>query len=131
MILQPPRSTRSHTLFPYTTLLRSQRLDKRRSHPLLRRFAPALRRVEAAHVAGTDVLADDQLIACEILENHADARAQCMLVPFLQVETVEQHAAFTRLVEPRQQLDRQSAGEGKREEVSVDLGVWPTLKKKK
>src|SRR3546814_4462182 len=35
MIRRPPRSTRTDTLFPYTTLFRSRRLD-RRPHPARR-----------------------------------------------------------------------------------------------
>src|SRR3546814_10167561 len=34
MIRRPPRSTRTDTLFPYTTLFRSNGVDKCRSHPL-------------------------------------------------------------------------------------------------
>src|SRR3546814_3130867 len=36
MILRPPRSTRTDTLFPYTTLFRSDRLaDRQEDHPCL------------------------------------------------------------------------------------------------
>src|SRR3546814_3243359 len=35
MIRRPPRSTRTDTLFPYTTLFRSAAHDAGRSHPLL------------------------------------------------------------------------------------------------
>src|SRR3546814_1428430 len=35
MILRPPRSTRTDTLFPYTTLFRSPPLDFRRAHDRL------------------------------------------------------------------------------------------------
>src|SRR3546814_2636971 len=44
MIRRPPRSTRTDTLFPYTTLLRSRRLDLR---PRPSRVQPAQIRDEA------------------------------------------------------------------------------------
>src|SRR3546814_9483154 len=34
MIRRPPRSTRTYTLFPYTTLFRSERMKKRRPHTI-------------------------------------------------------------------------------------------------
>src|SRR3546814_969536 len=37
MIRRPPRSTRTDTLFPYTTLFRSDRLDRLRHHAVVRR----------------------------------------------------------------------------------------------
>src|SRR3546814_662381 len=39
MIRRPPRSTRTDTLFPYTTLFRSDRPDKRQPGPAI--FLPA------------------------------------------------------------------------------------------
>src|SRR3546814_4595064 len=49
MIRRPPRSTRTDTLFPYTTLFRSHRQEEREGGlPLARRQAPA----GARHVPG-------------------------------------------------------------------------------
>src|SRR3546814_8049794 len=49
MIRRPPRSTRTDTLFPYTTLFRSEtavlRREKGRRRPDLRRFGHALQRI--------------------------------------------------------------------------------------
>src|SRR3546814_20927203 len=39
MIRRPPRSTRTDTLFPYTTLFRSHRPGKERAGPIYRRIA--------------------------------------------------------------------------------------------
>src|SRR3546814_18048591 len=46
MIRRPPRSTRTDTLFPYTTLFRSIR----RIDPILRQIPPALPREQVAHL---------------------------------------------------------------------------------
>src|SRR3546814_2902002 len=40
MIRRPPRSTRTDTLFPYTTLFRSCQTEKRKSHLWLQRPRP-------------------------------------------------------------------------------------------
>src|SRR3546814_1625677 len=45
MTRQPPRSTRTDTLFPYTTLFRSQRHDRRRHRLPAPAGEPALRSV--------------------------------------------------------------------------------------
>src|SRR3546814_20034754 len=47
IIRRPPRSTRTDTLFPYTTLFRSISTAKIASDGLIRRFAPGLREVVA------------------------------------------------------------------------------------
>ena len=62
--------------------------------PFLGRLAPARLVVEIAHVAGADVLADAELVAGEVLEDHADALAQRGLVPVAQVEAVERDRAL-------------------------------------
>src|SRR3546814_5161774 len=51
MIRRPPRSTRTYTLFPYTTLFRSA--DQRHHHhePRLRRMADRVRRPQNDHGA--------------------------------------------------------------------------------
>src|SRR2546425_11838683 len=65
MIRRPPRST----LFPYTTLFRS-----------------------------------DEVVAYEVLEDHADAAAQAVQIVLAQVHAIEQDAPFVGVVQPRQQL---------------------------
>src|SRR3546814_5844657 len=51
MIRQPPRSTRTDTLFPYTTLFRSRRLDAEHHLESQRRAAP-LQRAARRHPQG-------------------------------------------------------------------------------
>jgi hypothetical protein len=57
---------------------------------------PARLVFEGALVARADVFPHQHLVAGEILEYHADALAQNGLVPFLQIEAVEQDAAAGR-----------------------------------
>jgi len=58
------------------------------------------------NVACADVLADVELVAREVLEDHADAPAQCRRLPLGEVESVEADAAGVGRVEARQQLDQ-------------------------
>ena len=51
-----------------------------------------------------DVLGGGQVIAHEVLEDHADARAQRGEVVLAQVAAVEQDAAFVGVVQAREQL---------------------------
>ena len=62
--------------------------------PFSRRVLPARLVVERRDVAGADVLADQQLIADEVLEDDADRAAQRAGVPLAQVEAVEQDRAL-------------------------------------
>ena len=52
--------------------------------------------LEMRDVAGADVLADQQLVAREVLEDHADARAQRRSAPLGESRAVEQDAARYR-----------------------------------
>ncbi len=56
-------------------------------------------------VTRADVLADQHLIANEILEDHADTFAERALIPLLQIEPIEQDAPARRRIQPREQLD--------------------------
>ena len=60
--------------------------------------------VHRVDLADADVLARGQVVAHEVLEDHADVRAQVVQVVVAQVAAIEQDAAFIRVVEPRQQL---------------------------
>src|SRR3546814_5047702 len=53
MILRPPRSTRTDTLFPYTTLFRSLRRQGRRAGPSARGRCLAPDRPQPSSVRGT------------------------------------------------------------------------------
>src|SRR3546814_17500966 len=58
MIRRPPRSTRTDTLFPYTTLFRSQQPDRRQHGPRDPdprgdgQYLPAVQHVGAGHAGG-------------------------------------------------------------------------------
>src|SRR3546814_1672838 len=96
MILRPPRSTRTDTLFPYTTLFRSHILDRidvvvrrRRDqcHARRRIAQPRdqLRHLEAGELAafaGLGALRDldlDLAAVVEVLRRHAEAAARDLL----------------------------------------------------
>src|SRR5207244_4006858 len=54
--------------------------------------------VQRLHLAHPDVLLQDEIVAHEVLENHADVLAQADQVIVAQVDTVEQDATFVRVV---------------------------------
>src|SRR3546814_11259489 len=56
MIRRPPRSTRTYTLFPYTTLVRSADTLLDREIPLPGRRRRRADRAEGAHIRGGDAL---------------------------------------------------------------------------
>src|SRR5262249_45614883 len=91
-------------------VLLRQLFDEIIRHALHRRFAPAKLVFETIDVARTDVLADDELIAAEVLEDDADATTQRIRVPFAQVQTVEEDAPLRRLVQSCEQLDERRLG---------------------
>ncbi len=69
-------------------------------HAALGGLLPARLVVEPADVAGADVLADEELVAHEVLEDDADPPPQRFRIPLAQVEAVEHDAPRRRLVEP-------------------------------
>src|SRR3546814_2140123 len=72
MIRRPPRSTRTDTLFPYTTLFRSAD-DRNRRDILVRHAAEVMREAEgrrARHLAVSGAAQELQIIFVD----HADAR---------------------------------------------------------
>src|SRR3546814_17510008 len=123
MIRRPPRSTRTDTLFPYTTLFRSAAA---RMRPLLSAegedgAAPGL---EA--VLGGD--ADPERVVALRLQRDAQAvRHAAVRVLVRQAEHPDPALEAAGL----QDEDRQSVGEGKRVSVRVDLGGRRIDKKKK
>src|SRR3546814_12705352 len=116
MIRRPPRSTRTDTLFPYTTLFRSPALVAGEI-PLLIVLAEQLRQVL---VGRNDHPA--MAVRARLVQGAAD-----QVVGFVvrmrrrhQSERVAQRAA-----------DRKSVVSGKRVSVRVDLGGRSSIKKKK
>src|SRR3546814_19871335 len=73
MIRRPPRSTRTDTLFPYTTLFRSQtRRSKNLAHHILRTAQPhALAGFDdrAFHIGGIGGHRGDDLVLARILQS--------------------------------------------------------------
>src|SRR5688572_4567615 len=52
-----------------------------------------------------DVLAHVELIAIEVLEDHAEPALQVRFAPFLEVLSIEKDAAFGRGIKPADELD--------------------------
>jgi hypothetical protein len=80
-------------------------IDEIRRQTLAGCAAPAVLIVEGAHIARADVLADDHLVAREILEDYADALSQRAFIPLFQIQAVKQDAPAGRVVQAREQLD--------------------------
>ena len=83
---------------------RRQRFDHLGGHRALRRGADAAVIVHRIDLADADVLGRGEVIAHEILEDHADVGAQIFEVIVAQVAAVEQDATLVGFVQPRQQL---------------------------
>src|SRR3546814_3773539 len=80
MIRRPPRSTRTDTLFPYTTLFRSNGVDKCRSHPLNEEMTvfKALdeKTLVAGQIAPADLAAAKALGVTTVINNRPDGEAR-------------------------------------------------------
>src|SRR3546814_8824020 len=79
MIRLPPRSTRTDTLFPYTTLFRSRlggRDHDRARHPARRAVRPGLLRPRRRPAAGDRAVLRDADRQRADLEEHADASGE-------------------------------------------------------
>src|SRR3546814_17112274 len=106
MIRRPPRSTRTDTLFPYTTLFRSGGSGREVSDTSRCQTVPAAEyRLQRA--AGGD------------RERHREGLS------------VDPHLRSARRVRGRRRRDRKSVVSGKRVSVRVDLGGRRIIKKKK
>src|SRR3546814_12940233 len=68
MILRPPRSTRTDTLFPYTTLFRSLAQARMVARPLVERHAEAV------------LLLGDHLLRQEVAERFLEERSQAAVL---------------------------------------------------
>src|SRR3546814_18662051 len=117
MIRRPPRSTRTDTLFPYTTLFRSEGwyLRRARCEALLVAAALiALRVGELGHHVGRPMIGDVEvrcdLVGRQVRRRSGDERDRCP------AEVAED--AVHRIAEPAE--ERKSGEEGK--SVSVRVG---------
>src|SRR3546814_20278079 len=119
MIRRPPRSTRTYTLFPYTTLFRSPRFRSRARRLRVAVMAAPLRvgadqrraAVDRKRLAGNPA----GLVAREERHRSGD-------IPGIAID--RPHAARGAL---GTQADRQSDVSGKRGSVSVDAGGRRTI----
>src|SRR3546814_15778442 len=139
MIQRPPRSTRSDTLFPYTTLFRSlQRprpprasvssasLDSSRLKNVLKRigFPNAPARGIAGYCGSRPMPAPISALPAEA-GAHADRR---LVAAERAADGHHRAIAYRTLVTDRKPaLDRQHARRGKSVSVRVDLGVRRTI----
>src|SRR3546814_17851555 len=78
MIRRPPRSTRTDTLFPYTTLFRSVTLDRAKTrgfvHARSMVFSPGQVRQKGCHFRGVDIIER----AVDVPRIWAGALEQCL-----------------------------------------------------
>src|SRR3546814_19728135 len=121
MIRRPPRSTRTDTLFPYTTLFRSAVLDE----------IDIGAAVEAAHaVIG---LAECGQHDDAAIETTADFAGEIKAVAVGPADVEDDDGRRPAAPEGRAQLagDRKTAVLGKSVSVRVDLGWLRIIKKKK
>src|SRR3546814_7949109 len=107
MIRRPPRSTRTDTLFPYTTLFRSDLglipLRQQRDETVDRRALGRRRNLLRARIGTAigDVVADRIVEQHRVLRNDTDLGAQALLGHRLDVLPVDRHA---RSEEPTSEL---------------------------
>src|SRR3546814_20691728 len=135
MIRRPPRSTRTDTLFPYTTLFRSggepasggKRLDDRQPGEARGGEEP-VQPVPAARLGGQP----EHDGADEIRQAPRVLRMACRAVAADRVlgGGVEGPGGLTRLPVVAAGSDRKSVGEGKRVSLRVDLGGGVIIKQK-
>src|SRR3546814_13146338 len=93
MIRRPPRSTRTDTLFPYTTLFRSNPLDIPRNH----RVEAALKAAEGGEMASWDRLLD-------VVRHPYDERAEWQDFTGPAPEDFEPYTTFCRSEEHTSEL---------------------------
>src|SRR3546814_12620052 len=126
MIRRPPRSTRTDTLFPYTTLFRSIVGP----HDLLR---PPQNAVAVEAVAGGDVgnMAVDGVAAARRGMRRQDESLRVLPEDLDHVELGRPAAIDRQQPECWPQSDRKSVVEGKSVSVRVDVGGCRIIKKKK
>src|SRR3546814_15852632 len=119
MIRRPPRSTRTDTLFPYTTLFRSSPAMTSSSVPLCRQYiiTRSFCKVLQVDLGGAFAPAGD-----------APSPGQS-LIP--EGSFMSYNVPITKLEELIRGQDRKSVGKGKGWSVGVDVGGRRIVKKKK
>src|SRR3546814_14147074 len=123
MIRRPPRSTRTDTLFPYTTLLRSPAAGEVVVDGEAVELVPGVVDGVDAAVVGAQQLALELKIVGRVREDHVDRGLRHGLHQRDAV-ALPDHILLHR-------LDRKSVAKGKSVSVRVDLGGRRIIKKKK
>src|SRR4030095_12213180 len=80
--------------------------DHRVGPALARRVDDLVHAVDRFDLAEPDIFADRQMIAHEILKDHADLLPKVEWIELANVRTVNQDRALGRVVEPAQELDQ-------------------------
>src|SRR3546814_15599077 len=129
MIRRPPRSTRTDTLFPYTTLFRSrQRAEDARRSRLLDRSGFAL--LLSAAFDPQQVARIEQKRAGEAQEEVGPAYGRAAKIAEMKCEKAG-HSSVPSPLRAGQLVDRKSVVQAKSVSVRVDLGCRRLIKKKK
>src|SRR3546814_19679772 len=124
MIRQPPRSTRTYTLFPYTTLFRSN-VSRRTQcqYPLTQTYNRAVR-IFLYRAGNVPKIATDDHSIIGIFDCYRPGPSCLCLNPCEQ-------RLLPNLGDPITGEDRKRVGQGKSASVSVDSGGRRIIKKKK
>src|SRR3546814_18933754 len=133
MIRRPPRSTRTYTLFPDTTLFRSPRRDAgSRPGPADRGYAPGRTGRTGAGARILDRHADGCVEGSgRRFERRADDRHDGRFVDAARGADARGAGPAAPLKPKADRKDRKSVGEGKHVAVRVDHGGRRNIKKKK
>src|SRR3546814_20786727 len=125
MILRPPRSTRTDTLFPYTTLFRSRRRDAGVARQGERR-PKAVIVVEADQAVRDRMRPDRRIIDRQVRIRPVDRPAAVGGRRAGQVQPVGREVEIGDHIMPadRPAIDRKRGVWGKSVSVRVDIGGW-------
>src|SRR3546814_16600789 len=135
---RPPRSTRTDTLFPYTTLFRSLGVGGLPRGRVIEIYGPessgkttlALHTLaEAQKGGGTVAFVDAEHALDPVYARKLGVNIDELIVS--QPDTGEQALEIVDTLVRSNAIDRESVGEGKSVSVRVDLGGGRIIKKKK
>src|SRR3546814_14599681 len=125
MIRRPPRSTRTDTLFPYTTLFRSDFLHHRTEELLVRREFLRLRQW-LGNPGFVDKVAPGDVVVGAVAAPGATAQRKGLAYAVPQVAAVRRRLRLAHY----HARDRKRVGKGTRGTGRVDLGGGGVIKKK-
>ena len=78
------------------------------------------------NIAGTNILANGELVATKVLEDYANALAQRFDVPLLQIQPVKENLSLGGVVQFRQQFDQRGLARTVFADERQAL-AWPNL----